>query len=263
MSLFDEWSSDIDRRLEKKLGDARRATVNKAVRGNALAGVLGQEIRDHLIDCASFHEECEVRDGHNRISREVDLVLLNRFHPPFLLRDRPPRLYIEGVPAAAEVKTVLNKREMVDCLEKAQAFKQLVAEVRGSDLKAHNIENLDWHRYLLRRPFFAFAYEDSRSRRTVQRNIMEWVRDNGVPEEEQIDAIFVLNKGIIVNLGAGAGTIEMRDHKGEQLNGFVRSTSSAIFSQLITWLSLVCPSFSSLDPILLTYSTFETNGYAS
>jgi hypothetical protein len=263
MSLLDEWFSDIDKRLKKKLDDARRVTTPNAVRGDALAGELGQEIRDHLIDCGSLHEKCQVRDTHDRISQEIDLVLLNRFHPPFLLRDRPPILYIEGVLAAAEVKAALDKNETVDCLKKARAFKQLVAEVHGNDLKRHTIDNVDWPRYLWRRPFFAFAYEDRRTLRTIQRNIVEWVRDNGVPESEQIDALFVLNKGIIINLGSGMGTIEIADDAGNRLSGFVRSATPAVFSQLITWLSRVCPSFSSLDPILLKYSLFQTGDYTS
>jgi hypothetical protein len=261
MSLLDERFSEIDRQLARKLRNARSSIRHHGIRGDELAGALGTEIRDHIVDCTSFHERCEVQDTHGNVSKEVDLVLLNRFHPTFLLKDRPPAFFIEGVVAAAEVKTSLDKRETIDCLLKAQAFKRLVARVEGKDFEAHNVERPDWFRYLLRRPFFAFAYDDTRSLQAVQDNIEEWVTDNRVPRHEQIDAVFVLNKGIVLNLGAGAGAFEMTDANGALLSGFVRKATSTTFAQLITWLSFVCPNFSSVQPILLKYASFATDGY--
>jgi hypothetical protein len=262
VSSLDERFAAVDRQLTEKLRDARRSTRHRGVRGDELAGVLGKEIRDHFIECASIHERCEVRDAHDARSQEVDLVLLNRFHPAFALADRPRFICIEGVIAAAEVKTSLTKREIIDCLIKARAFKRLLASVGESDLKAHNItEAEDTFRYLFRRPFFAFAYEGTSNLRTVQDNIEEWVKDNHVCDIERIDAVFVLGKGVIVNLGAGAGAIQMRDINGDLLSGFVRSETLSIFSQLISWLSVVGPSFTSLEPILLKYAPFNTKGY--
>jgi hypothetical protein len=229
MPLLDKRFSDVDNRLREKLKDARDITTHRGVRGNELAGALGQEIRDHLIDCASCHEQCEVRDTHGSVSPEIDLILLNRFHPPFLL-NKPRTLLIEGVLAAAEVKTALNKAELEDCLTKARAFKRLVASV---DLNARTVD-ADWPRYYLRRPYFAFAYEDRRNLGTIQRNVVNWISENRVPEVEQIDPVFVLNRGIIMNLGAGVGTIIVKDCMGEPLDGIVRRKTHAIFSQLIS-----------------------------
>jgi hypothetical protein len=178
-----------------------------------------------------------------------------------LLKDRPRSFFIEGVIAAAEVKTSLDKTETIDCLDKARTFKRLLATVEGKDLQAHNVEAEDWPRYLLRRPFFAFAYEDARALSVVQQNVEDWVSANAVPQEEQIDAFFILNKGIIVNLGSGTGVTEMQDANGNLVSGFVRSETSTVFSQLITWLSRICPSFTSLHPILLRYAEFSTAGY--
>jgi hypothetical protein len=265
MALLDERFADIDRRLAERLKNARSSTKHLGVRGDELAGALGEEIRDHWTDCASFHERCEIRDTRGVLSQEVDLVLLNRFHPAFLIKNRPRILFIEGVLAAAEVKTSLDKGETVDCLRKAQAFKRLQSKMTASDLESHNVDNADWDRYLVRRPFFAFAYEDSRNIRTVRKNIDEWVNDNHVPIEEQIDAIFVLNRGIVINLGPGAGigAIEIWSERVRLLSAFVQKDTSSIFSQLILWLLLVCPSFNSLDSILLKYASFNTDGYIS
>ncbi len=97
----------------------------------------------------------------------------------------------------------------------------------------------------------------------MQQNVKDWVNANSVPEEEQIDALFILNRGVIVNLGSGSGAIEMTDANGNLVGGFVRYETSTVFSQLITWLSRVCPSFASLHPILLRYAPFSTAGYVS
>jgi hypothetical protein len=261
MPLLDDRFSDIDQALRKKLQGARISTTHMGVRGDELGGALGEVILDHLVECASFYEKCEVTDTHGNRSNEVDLIFLNRFHPKFLLKDRPRAFFIEGAIAAAEVKTSLDKPLTIDCLEKARTFKRLLARVEGRDLQAHNVEAEDWSRYLLRRPFFAFAYEDTRTLGVVQQNVEEWVRANSVPEEEQIDAIFILNKGVIVNLGSGSGVVEMKDTNGDLVSGFARAETLAVFSQLITWLSQVCPSFAALHPILLRYATFSTAGY--
>jgi hypothetical protein len=263
MALLDERFADVDWRLARALKNARSSTTHRGVRGDELAGALAEEIQDHFVDCASFHESCEIRDTHYALSQEIDLVLLNRFHAAFLLKNRPRTFFIEGVLAAAEVKTSLDKGETVDCLEKARTFKRLRSELTENDFKAHNVDNDDWDRYLVRRPFFAFAYEDRRELRTTQENVEEWVRDNQVPSAEQIDAIFVLNKGIVVNLGAGTGAIEIKGKSDDILSSFVRKGTLSIFSQLISWLSLVCPSFTSLDPILLKYASFNTDGYVT
>jgi hypothetical protein len=260
LAILDERFADVDHRLAKALKDARNWTTHRGVRGDGLASVLGKEIRDHFVDCDSTQERCEIRDTHCALSQEVDLVLLNRFHPPFLLK-HPRVLFIEGVLAAAEVKTSLDKGETVDCLAKAQTFKRLRSELTDKDFKSHAVDEPDRDRYLVRRPFFAFAYDDSRSLRTVQKNVEEWVNDNRVPDAEQIDAIFVLNKGIVVNLGASTGAIEITGKNADMLGGFARKDTSSIFSQLMVWLSLVCPSFTSLDPILLRYASFDADGY--
>lgn len=261
MSLLDERLIEIDQRLSKALQNARSSTRHRGIRGGELASALGRELQDHLVDCASYHASCEVQDSHGTLSREVDLVLLNRHHPRFLVENRPPAFYVEGVIAAAEVKTSLDKKETIDCLEKARAFKRLLAKVEGKDLQAHNIDSADWFRFLLRRPFFAFAFEDRRDLWSLQGNIEEWVRTHRVPESEQIDAVFVLNRGVVLNLGRGSGAIEMRDSKGELLRGFVRKSIQSVAPQLVPWLSLVCPSFGPPDPILLKYAKFETTGY--
>jgi hypothetical protein len=261
MALLEDRFSSVDQSLKAKLQQARRANRHTGIRGDELAGALGKEVRDHFVECASFYDKCEVEDTHGGVSKEVDIVFLNRFHPAFLLEDRPRAFFIEGVLAAAEVKTSLNRIKMIDCLQKAQKFKRLIARVEGKDLQAHNLDAEDFPRYLLRRPFFAFAYEDKRPLSVIHKNIEDWTETNEVHEVERIDAVFILNKGIIVNLGSGVGTPEMKDPKGEVLNGFVRNETPAIFSQLILWLSRVCPTFSSLHPILLRYMQFGTSGH--
>lgn len=53
----------------------------------------------------------------------------------------------------------------------------------------------------------------------------------------------------------------MADANGSLVSGFARNQTPTVFSQLITWLSQVCPSFASLHPVLLRYAPFRTAGY--
>ena len=228
-------------------------------------------VRNALISIAKYHRDLKIDDG------DFDAAPSDEWSPLPLDREEPELKAVideidrtleqvrgdNGVLAATEVKTTLNKKETVDCLEKARTFKRLCAELTDKDRTAQNLETNDWNRYLERRPFFAFAYEDGRQLRTVQKNIEEWIRDNHVPIEDQIDAIFVLNRGIVVNLGEGTGVITINGKSADVLSGFKRKCTSAIFSQLISWLSLVCPRFAALDPILLKprYAFFDVDGY--
>lgn len=174
MAILDERFDDVDRRLAWALKNARSSTTHRGVRGDELAGALGEEIQDHFIDCASFHERCEIRDTHCKLSHEVDLIFLNRFHPTFLLKNRPRVFLIEGVLAAAEVKTSLDKVETIDCLEKARTFKRLHSKLTENDYNAQKFDNPDDRdRYLVRRPFFAFAYQESSNPATERRGVGE------------------------------------------------------------------------------------------
>jgi hypothetical protein len=259
MNLLDAHFAGVDGLLRRKLRAIRSATRHKGGRGDDLAKVLGENVQKHLVDCSSFHERCEVRDSRDRVSNQVDLVFLNRFHPTFSLQE-PPRLFlIEGVMAAAEVKTVLNKPRTIECLESARSFKRLQAKVDGRDLGEHNIEVDDWPRFLFSRPFFAFAYEDTRSLNAIAQNIQDWTTENHVPAEQQIDALFVLNRGIILNLGPNLSVF--KDDSGDPMTGLVSKETAVIFSQLMLWLATIGPVFRTLHPILLRHGDFSTDGY--
>jgi len=78
MSRLDDRFSDIDQDLSKKLQIARTTTTHKGVRGDELGGALGDVISEHLVECASFYEKCEVTDTRGNRSNEVDLVFLVR-----------------------------------------------------------------------------------------------------------------------------------------------------------------------------------------
>lgn len=262
MSALSERLADVDDRLAKALVRARRQTRHLGVRGAAVAAVLGEEIRRHLIACAGFEEGCEVRDTCNRVSREVDLVFLNRFHPAFLHDDSPKLVYIEGVLAAAEVKTSLSGEGLADCLDKARCFKQLQAGIDPRlDLESHTLDNEDWDYFLWRRPFFAFAFDDRRDLPKIRDNIASWTEENRVPENEQIDAVFVLGKGGILNLRSGFGGDRSPGGAGHRQWGMLEQGQAPVFAQLMTWLTRACPDFSALSPILLRYASFDPSAY--
>ena len=261
MSFVNERLSEVDSRLAAALRRARGRTKHHGIRGNALADALGDEIQRHLIGCASVHKGCEARDTENRISREIDLVFLSRFHPAFLHDERPGLVYIEGVLAAAEVKTSLNRAEVADCVEKARHFKRLTAKIDSRDLQSHSLEAEDWDYFLWRRPFLAFAYEDRRDLSSIRDNIAAWSDENRIPDTERIDAVFVLNQGGIVNLRSGAGAPASPSHAGDGRWGILGKEIMPVFTQLILWLSRAAPDFSALSPILLRYAPFDLAAY--
>jgi len=67
----------------------------------------------------------EVVDTHGHRSRETDVVVVNEEHPPLFSPELHGLFYVEGVSAAAEVKSVLDSKGLTDALEKGKVFKQL------------------------------------------------------------------------------------------------------------------------------------------
>jgi hypothetical protein len=107
--------------------------------------------------------------GGNR-SNQTDVVVTDE-EQPFQVDESPQLFIIEGVAAAAEVKTKLTAQELRDCLRKAERFKALEALLgKATTLPSptrRGNPNSDLLRFYRRRPFFVFAYEGATDQNTL------------------------------------------------------------------------------------------------
>ena len=164
----------------------------------------------------------EVIDMAGRRSRQMDIIVADE-EQPFEVKDNDPAqlMIIEGVSAAAEVKTTLTTTELRDCIEKGRSFKALEAVPGKSTMLAaptlHDQPNSDIPRFYQHRPFFVFSYEGAIGGETLREMLSEDERSREPGAIPVVDAVFILDKGFAVNLWDGNGALSFYSFETQEL----------------------------------------------
>lgn len=117
-------------------------------------------------------------DGNQ--SRQQDIFLYDAFNSPLLFNDEEIRFIpIESIYCTIEVKSTLSKEELRKSVENIRSVKSLVKNNEACIPSG-----------------FIFAYKSDSSMETVCKNLIEL--NNTIPIEQQVNAICILEKGIIV-----------------------------------------------------------------
>jgi hypothetical protein len=175
---------------------------------------------------------------------------------PFHVDESPQLFIIEGVAAAAEVKTTLTAEELRDSVRKAERFKALEAVLGKATMLASPDQrgnpNSDLLRFYRRRPFFVFAYEGAIDENTLVEVAAS--RDQA-HQPPPIDAIFVLDKGFALNYWDGNGALGYLDLTTGQVARGWRWLAEPSFTLvwLLMWLNSVMPRFAVRSSPLLAY----------
>ncbi len=244
------WSSH----LANSLQDARTKLVHSGDKGDANEAAFRDFLRQNLPPKYRIGQG-EVIDCGGGRSRQTDVVLADE-EQPFSVSDTPQLMIIEGVAAAAEVKTSLSKQELLDCIEKGRAFKSLNAVLGRSVLLAASenggIPNSDILRFYHRRPFFVFAYEG-----TVDQNVLHATLSAAEQEGQPppIDAVFVLGEGFALNLWDGNGALSYKNTaSGDMARGWIGATQPEMaLVWLLFWLNSVMPRFAMRSSPMMAY----------
>ncbi|WP_328708540.1 DUF6602 domain-containing protein [Microbispora hainanensis] len=197
----------------------------------------------------------EVVDYTGGRSSQVDVVIADE-EQPFHVGHEPQLLIIEGVAAAAEVKTKLTTAELQDCISKGRKFKALNAVLGKTTLLApptvREQRNSDIIRYYVKRPYFIFAYSSSVRKETLLRTLAKSEAEGEVPP---IDAVFILDKGAAVNLWDGNGAFGLFDgDTGESKGGWMWMDDPAFaLTWLLFWLNTSMPRFAIRSSPLMAY----------
>ena len=223
--------------------------------GNKGANVE-QIVRDFLREFLPPHNRIghgEVIDSHDGVSQQTDVVVTNEHHP--FLNDLPyPSVFIcEGVACVGEVKSVLTSKDLNRVLVNTQTFKSLKIQIRSGATVYTNKEDLE--RFVDSRPFFLFAFESQLVIETIKQRIESWNTVNAVPLKHQLDAVFILSGGNLVNFGTGGGTFQFVTPKGESLGGYrsIRSKNEQPLMAFLSWISATMPRVSLPIPPILSY----------
>jgi hypothetical protein len=218
---------------------AARAKFNQGTdRGTAGLEVPFREfLRNHLPRRLAVGEG-EVIDSQGRTSAQTDVLILDDDHPFRVEPDEPCLALIEGVAAAGELKTVLTGGDLATSLSNSARFKELRAEEPDSTIVRSNASDLP--RFYDHRPYFILAAE---SQLTIE-TVAERARQIDLETDGQIaDAIYLLDRGWVVNFGDGAGSFQFLMPGGASAQAWVAKEipSGEVLFDFFVWLSAVMP----------------------
>ena len=195
----------------------------------------------------------EVIDQSGASSRQQDVIITNEYHPFLNDLSAPSVFIIDGVSCVAEVKSVLTGGELERALENSLSFKRLSVTVQKGATVFGNLEDIS--RFVEKRPSFLFAFESQLSIGTIKERIEAWNQRHSLPVPQQIDAVFILTGGSIVNFGTGAGALQFITPEGQSLPGYVfrDPKKDRPLVSLLSWISASLPRFTLPSPPILSY----------
>ena len=196
----------------------------------------------------------EVIDSKGRQSGQVDIVITNKYHPCISDYNIPSIFFIEGVSCCGEVKFLLTSAELTKSLDNCTKYKELEPKLDGSLTAYSNKEDLK--RFVNKRPYFLFCYESQLTIETVNKKISLYNSQKRLEVENQIDSVFLMDKGLIYNLGYGNGSLKYVDADGGLASGFKsisKDTDYRILLNLVRWLNYVIIPFDMKTTILSKY----------
>ncbi len=151
--------------------------------------------------------ECVATNGS--VSPECDIILFEKNSTPYLVHKEGYQVFpIECVYGVIEVKSRLDKKELRDSIAKIAEIKSMpkVAydEQRGPIVNETTLYGRNWKYFPTIGLLFAY---DSIELETLKQHYIE--EQVGLPLEKQVDSVWVLQKGMLIQRNRRTGTIEL------------------------------------------------------
>jgi hypothetical protein len=195
--------------LRNEFNQLRQMQKDSDVRGAGNESIMARFCERHFaskVVCTNT----TIIDSFDRQSDELDVVVCNA-DQPFLTGDSSPQILVaEGVDFVIQVKATLTSTEVKRIISNARSVKQLIRTGNVGD-QIYGRLDADIPLFVNRIPYVCVAFA-SRLKLTSAAQHFERACQE-VPLEEQPDAIFVLDRGMIVNARAGGTTIG-HDYRG-------------------------------------------------
>jgi len=199
----------------------------------------------------------EILDSVGKRSTQIDIVICTPYHPFTISESGTGLFFCEGIACAVEVKSDLSSK-----VELERGLRQIwsVKQLERKPLKGDMMFGSKYAQERLRRiPAVLFGYR-SPSLVTLKTNIMEIHAKLGVSNEEQVDAVVVLEKGVIYNVKDPRDNIVIMDSKERRL-GLVGLVGDEVLMRFLFCLSAIVPHEIRMLPITLLYAgAFEKRG---
>jgi hypothetical protein len=137
---------------------------------------------------------------------------------------------MEGVFAVGEVKSILTSQELEKTVANALKFRELKSTPRGMTILLRSMNESYDERFVGNPPYFLFAFESQLTRETIVKRLV-------TQNKHSIDAVFILNQGVILDLGDGKGDLQVVKPDGTTFSGWHDIGGANILACLLLWLS--------------------------
>ena len=245
MDVLRQVLEPADRRMRLALDFARARLEHAASKGALLESELRRILAEHLPRAFGVGQG-EVIDSLGNRTGQIDLLITNEHQPFRWAADEPGIHIIEGVSAGGELKTALGVAQLADALAKGTRFKRLrYRSFTGAILSGHDA---DLERFYEAPPFIVVAVESSISIQTMLDRLASAPTvpspdTKGTPQDP-LDAVFLLDRGVGLNLGTGQGRIKVLGPDNEPVAGWVFFETETVVAEMLVWLYQVMPRYS-------------------
>ena len=248
----------VEKKLVISLEEIRASYSHRGDRGSVAETIVRDLLREYLPPQNRIGQG-EIIDTKESISTQLDIVITNEYHP-YLNDLKDPGLFIiEGVACAGEVKTNLNSNDLTTLIQSCIKYKQLEPVIPKGTTSYGNKSDLK--RFVNHRPYFIFAYQSQITIETIAEKLNRYYAENNTPIVQQIDAVFSLDRGAIINFADGQGGIKLSTPTGAQdgMGLIVTKTGKeGVLLELMFWLSVVIHRYSLPSSPLLEYFALRT-----
>lgn len=225
--------------LSAAIAEIRAKHHHAGTKGQLAEGALRAVIRS-LVPVFKQVGHGEVVDREGNRSGQTDVVITNEHHALISDPEAANTFFIEEVACAGEVKMSLGSDDLDDALRNCSKFKQLTPFIASGAVIETEFEE-DVHRFVEKRPYFLFCYESHLTLQRIAQALSEFSSLPGNwPLYRQLDAVFVLGRGVVVNFGRGQGALRFLE-QGSALpvHGVHAIETDAVLAELVRWLHVV------------------------
>ena len=242
----------VQKKLLINLEEIRASYQHRGDRGSASEAIFRDFLKEYLPP-ANRVGECEIIDTNENISTQLDVIITNEYHPYLNDLKEPGLFIIEGVACAGEVKTNLNSADIDTLIQSCIRFKSIKPVLQKGASVFGNTSDIE--RFINQRPYFIFAYESQLKIETIYQKLCGYYDQNHTPINSQIDGVFCLDRGTIVNFGDGKGGLQYSTMEKKSLPGLQLTSidGEQVLLDLMSWLSVSIMKFTLPNSPLTQY----------
>lgn len=244
--------NSFEQELRSKLTKASGAFRHPGGKGDILEEPFREILAEYLPRSVGVSKG-EIIDSYGGRSMETDVVVVSDEHPFTFKSESHALLLIEGVMAAGEVKTRLTSSHLNTSLDNSHAYRTLKMHPGAGRTVLYNI---DAERYQVSPPWFVFSMNSQLKLTTIRDKVERFIQSlggTGADVNMTLDAVFVLDRGWLINFGDGYGGYRVRGDDRELVTGWHLRESKTVCFDFLAWLTSVMPRTMWSSPILQRY----------